>query len=122
MSERGFGRILNLTSIAGLRGGPAVQGIHYIASKAGIVGITRYLAYELGPSGVTVNAIAPGPTLTPQTAAAPPEKLEAVRAQVPARRLGTVEEVAAVAVFLASDAAGFVNGAVIDVNGGLLMR
>jgi 3-oxoacyl-[acyl-carrier protein] reductase len=122
MIERGWGRIINLTSVAGQRGGPQVQGAHYAASKAGIVGMTRTMAHLFAPNGVTVNAIAPGPVLTEQTALAPPEKLAMVKAQIPAGRIGRAEEVGSLAVWLASEDAGFVTGATVDINGGLLMR
>lgn len=122
MMDRGWGRIVNLTSVAGQRGGPQVQGAHYAASKAGIIGMTRTMAHLFAPRGVTVNAIAPGPILTEQTALAPPEKLAMVMAQLPVGRIGTAEEVGALAVWLASEAAGFVTGATLDINGGLLMR
>lgn len=122
MRARRWGRVINLTSAAGQRGGPAVQGVHYAASKAGIIGATRYFAHELGAAGITVNAIAPGPILTEQTQHAPPEKLAAVSAQLPVGRLGDVREVGAMAVYLSSKDAGFVTGATFDINGGLIMR
>jgi 3-oxoacyl-[acyl-carrier protein] reductase len=122
MIERGWGRIINMTSLSGQRGGPQVQGIHYSSSKAGIIGITRYLAHQLAPSNITVNAISPGPILTEQTALAPKEKLAAVAGQIPMGRLGRADEVGALASYLASDEAGFVTGMTLDINGGLLMR
>ncbi|WP_404863293.1 SDR family NAD(P)-dependent oxidoreductase [Georhizobium sp. MAB10] len=122
MMERGFGRIINMTSVAGQRGGPGVQGLHYATSKAGIIGATRYLAQLFAEGGVTVNAIAPGPIQTEQTALAPPDRVARVAAQVPLKRFGNPSEVGALAVYLASDAAGFVTGATIDINGGILMR
>lgn len=122
MASRGWGRIINMTSQAGQRGGPAVQGIHYAASKAGIIGMTRYLAHDLADRGITVNAIAPGAILTPQTALAPADKLAAVACGIPVGRLGTPEEIGAAAVYLAGEQSGFVTGAVLDVNGGSLMR
>ncbi len=122
MQARGWGRILSLTSIAGQRGGAQVQGVHYVASKAGLLGMMRYFAYELAPYGITVNAIAPGPTVTAQTALVPPERIAALTAQIPVGRLGTADEIGALAAYLASDEAGFVTGATFDINGGLLMR
>ncbi len=122
MVEAGWGRVINLASLAGQRGGPQVQGAHYASAKAGIIGLTRYLAHEFAPHGITVNAISPGPILTEATALAPPDKLKAVSSQVPLARLGAAEEVGALAAYLASPLSGFVTGATLDINGGLLMR
>jgi 3-oxoacyl-[acyl-carrier protein] reductase len=117
-----WGRILNLSSIAGQRGGPQVQGAHYAASKAGIIGLTRYLAHQMAPHGITVNTIAPGTILTEQTALAPPDKVTLVVGQIPLQRIGQAEEVGALAAFLASDNAAFITGTTQDINGGVLMR
>ena len=122
MMDRGWGRIINVTSIAGQRGGPQVQGAHYAASKAGIIGLTRYLAHQFAPRGVTVNTIAPGTILTEQTALAPPDKVALVVSQIPLGRIGQADEVGALAVYLTSGAAGFVTGTTADINGGVLMR
>jgi 3-oxoacyl-[acyl-carrier protein] reductase len=122
MKKQKWGRIINVTSVAGQRGGPQVQGPHYASSKAGIIGLTRYLAYEMAKHGISVNAVAPGPVLTEQTALAPPDKLAAVSASVPLGRLGKTEEVGALINYLVSEAGGFAVGATFDVNGGLLMR
>jgi 3-oxoacyl-[acyl-carrier protein] reductase len=122
MRRQGWGRIINVASVAGQRGGPQVQGPHYATSKAGIIGLTRYLAYELAPDGIAVNAIAPGPVETEQTRLAPPEKLRQVAGQIPLGRLGHVQEVGELVVYLASDTAGFIVGATLDINGGLIMR
>lgn len=121
MRENGFGRILNLASLAGQQGG-TVAGAHYAASKAGIIVLTKIVAQELAPHGVTVNAIAPAAVRTPVMDALPPERVEALAATIPVGRVGRPEEVAAVAAFLASDEAGYITGATYDVNGGLLMR
>ena len=122
MIDRKWGRILNLASIAGQRGGPQVQGAHYAASKAGIIGLTRYLAQQMAPHGITVNTIAPGTILTEQTALAPPEKVALVVGQIPLGRIGQADEVGHLAAFLASDEAAFITGTTQDINGGVLMR
>jgi len=121
MCDRGGGRIVNLASIAG-QWGRSLTGVHYAASKAGIVAVTRVAAATFAAHGVTVNAIAPAAIDTPQVAAMPADRLEAYVEQVPVGRLGRPEEVAAVAAYLASDEAAFTTGATFDVNGGMLMR
>jgi 3-oxoacyl-[acyl-carrier protein] reductase len=121
MRERGAGRIVNLSSIAGQRGA-SVNGVHYAASKAGIVAITRFAASELAPFGVTVNALAPAAIEGPSVAAAPADQVAAMVRTIPVGRLGRPEEVAALVAFLVSDKAGFVTGATYDINGGMLMR
>ena len=121
MRERGGGRIINLSSLAGQQGG-TVAGAHYAASKAGIIVLTKIVAQELAPHGVTVNAIAPAAVRTPVMDDMPADRLEAVRQRIPVGRFGEAEEVAALAVFLASDEAAYITGATIDANGGLFMR
>jgi 3-oxoacyl-[acyl-carrier protein] reductase len=121
MRERGRGRIINLSSLAGQQGG-TVAGAHYAASKAGIIVLTKIVAQELAPHGVTVNAIAPAAVRTPVMDDLPAERLEAVRERIPVGRFGEPEEVGAMASFLASDEAGYITGATFDINGGLLMR
>lgn len=121
MRERGWGRIINLASIAGQQGG-AVAGAHYAASKAGIIVLTKILAAELAPHGVTVNAIAPAAVRTPVMDTMPADRLETVRQRIPVGRFGDAAEVGALATFLASDEAGYVTGATYDINGGLHMR
>jgi 3-oxoacyl-[acyl-carrier protein] reductase len=121
MRSRGRGRIINLSSLAGQQGG-AVAGAHYAASKAGIIVLTKIAAQELAPHGVTVNAIAPAAVRTPVMDDMPADRLEAVRQRIPVGRFGEPEEVAALAVFLASDEAAYITGATLDVNGGLSMR
>ena len=121
MCERGYGRIINLASVAG-QWGRSITGAHYAASKAGIISVTRTAAMAFAASGVTVNAIAPGPIDGPAVAAMPLETVTDYVATIPARRLGKPEEIAALAGFLASADAGFTTGATYDVNGGILMR
>jgi len=121
MRERGGGRIINLASLAGQQGG-AVAGAHYAASKAGIIVLTKIVAQELAPHGVTVNAIAPAAVRTPVMDDMPADRLEAVRQRIPVGRFGEAEEVGALAAFLASDEASYITGATLDVNGGLFMR
>ncbi len=117
MRARGFGRILSAASAAARSGQPRQTA--YAAAKAGIIGLTRTWARELGPAGITANAVAPGfveSELGPPLAG---EDRERITARLPARRLGTREEVASVYLFLASDLAAFINGAVVGVDGGL---
>ena len=122
LRERGAGRIVNLASDAG-QAASGASGAHYAASKAGVVAVTRRAATELAPHGVTVNAVAPaaidGPA-GPLGAPGPPRR-RAARA-IPVGRLGRPEEVAALVSFLLSDDAGYITGATLDVNGGVLMR
>jgi 3-oxoacyl-[acyl-carrier protein] reductase len=113
------GRILSAASLATRIG--AVGLTAYAASKAAVVGMTRTWARELGPRGVTANAVAPGLIDSETTRTVPAGELEATLKRLPARRVGQPEEVAAVYVFLASDLASFVNGAVVVVDGGLLL-
>jgi 3-oxoacyl-[acyl-carrier protein] reductase len=121
MCERRTGRIVNLASVAG-QWGRSLTGAHYAASKAGIVALTRTAATSFAPYGVTVNAIAPAAIEGPAAAAMPSDKLSAYVKEIPVGRLGRPNEVAALAVFLASPEAAFTTGATYDVNGGILMR
>jgi 3-oxoacyl-[acyl-carrier protein] reductase len=116
----GHGRIISIASLAGRTGGVTV-GLHYSASKGGVISLTKALARLLAPSGGTANCIAPGPLETPLTAGWPEENRELLRRQIPLGRLGQPEEVAAAALYLASDAAAFVTGATLDINGGIAM-
>ena len=102
--------------------GSLVNGAHYSASKAGILALTKVVARELAPHGVTVNAVAPAAIDGPVMTTLPAGQVEALARSVPVGRLGTPEEVAALVAFLASDEAAFITGATFDVNGGLLMR
>ncbi len=134
MLARGAGRIINMASIASFRGGP--DGLSYAASKAGIVGLTRRLAFEVGPHGVTANCVAPGVIATglrdntAEILGVSPESMSNGYSKgldqqtldwiLPARRKGTLEEVAGAAVYLASEHAGYVNGDTITVDGGMI--
>jgi 3-oxoacyl-[acyl-carrier protein] reductase len=120
MIPRRRGRIVTIASLGGQTGGLAA-GAAYVASKAGVVALTKSIARFAGPHGVIVNTVNPGVIDTPMTAAWPAETRERVIAATPLARTGTAEEVAAIVCVLASEAAGFVHGAHIDVNGGLLM-
>ena len=121
MRERGWGRIVNLASLAGQQGG-AVAGAHYAASKAGIVVLTKMVAKELAPFGVTANAVAPAAVRGPVMETLPAERLDALRATIPVGRFGEPEEIGALVAFLCSDEAGYITGATVDANGGLFMR
>ena len=115
------GRIINVASISG-RTVHAASSPAYGAAKAGVIQLTRFLAYQLGPDGITANAIAPMTTLTPRVAALrTKEDVERIAAQVPLRRLAESEDHAQAMLYLASDAAAYVNGVVLDVNGGRVM-
>jgi NAD(P)-dependent dehydrogenase (short-subunit alcohol dehydrogenase family) len=118
MVARRWGRIVNTASIHGRVGGRPTLG-HYGAAKAGVVALTRTAARELGPHGVTCNVVAPGFVRTGQLERnLDAARLDALARQVPLERLGTPAEIAAAVVFLASDAAAYVNGATLDVHGG----
>ena len=119
MIRQNRGRLLSAASGSTRLGAAGLTA--YAAAKAGIVGMTRTWARELGPRGITANVVAPGLIQTETVRTVPPDELEATLTRIPARRLGTPEEVAAVYLFLASDLASFINGAVIGVDGGLLL-
>jgi 3-oxoacyl-[acyl-carrier protein] reductase len=114
-----FGRLLSASSVVARNGNFGQTA--YCAAKAGIIGMTRSWARELGQDGITANAVAPGFIDTPMLATVPAKVIDGVRARLPAGRLGRPEEVAGVYLFLASDLASFVNGAVVGVDGGLLL-
>ncbi len=109
------GRIINISSDAALTGGPGIRLVGYAAAKAGLLGLTRSLALEFGPQGITVNVIAPGPIMTGPM---PDEAVKSIRAMLPLRRVGNVNDVASAALFLASPEAGFITGELMNINGG----
>jgi len=117
--RRRSGRIINIASIAGVMGNAGQA--NYAASKAGVIGLTKSIARELAPRGITCNAIAPGFIETDMTAAMNQDAFEAMRKTIPLGRVGQPENVAELAAFLAGDAAGYITGAVIHVDGGLYM-
>jgi 3-oxoacyl-[acyl-carrier protein] reductase len=115
------GRIVNLSSIVG-RSAPTLSAAHYSAAKAGVRGLTWHLARELAPHGITVNAVAPWLTLTERVRKLrSPDVDAALKAQTPLGRFAEPHEVADAVLFLTSDAAAYVTGATLDVNGGMFM-
>ncbi|NLF12665.1 MAG: SDR family oxidoreductase [Anaerolineaceae bacterium] len=120
MKRQGSGTIVSMASSAGKSGG-TLSGAHYAVSKAGVICLTKQLARELGPHGITANAVAPGRIDTPMIHLASDEENEAFRLRTPLGRLGTPEDVAGAVVFLVSDEASFITGEIVDVNGGLLI-
>ncbi len=119
MIERKYGRIVQASSVVALYGN--FGQTNYVATKAGIIGMTKVWSRELGRKGITVNAVAPGFIATEMIESIPENIMNAMKEKVPANRLGTAEEVANVYLFLASDEAAFVNGAVISVDGGAVV-
>ncbi|MEM8728413.1 MAG: 3-oxoacyl-[acyl-carrier-protein] reductase [Pseudomonadota bacterium] len=119
MLKARWGRIVNISSVVGATGNPG-QG-NYAASKAGMIGMSKSLAYEVAPRGITVNAIAPGFIETAMTQELTEDQKSAILANVPSKRMGTPEEVAASVLYLASPEAGYVTGSTLHINGGLAM-
>jgi 3-oxoacyl-[acyl-carrier protein] reductase len=119
MIKRRAGRIVSITSVVGAIGNPGQA--NYVASKAGLTGMTKSLAQEVASRGITVNCVAPGFIATAMTDALNEKQRTAILDRIPARRLGTPAEVAAAVVFLASDEAAYVTGETIHVNGGMAM-
>ncbi len=121
MKSQGTGKIINIASLGGRTGRPGV-GVNYAASKAGVIGLTQTLARELGPSGIYVNAIAPGPILTEQTKQYSAEVFASWNVGRAVNRDGLPEDVADAAVFLGSHRSDWVTGVTLDMNGGILIR
>jgi len=119
MMRARYGRIINVTSVVAETGNPGQ--VNYVAAKAGLIGLTRALAVEIASRNITVNAVAPGFIVSPMTDPLPQEVKNGLVARVPLGRMGTDAEVAAAIVFLASEEASYITGAVLDVNGGLRM-
>jgi 3-oxoacyl-[acyl-carrier protein] reductase len=119
MFRQKSGCIINIASVTGAMGNPGQA--NYSASKAGIMGFTKAVAREYAEYGITVNAVAPGFIATAMTDAIPQKDRDLLIAQIPAKRLGTPEDVAAVVCFLASNASSYITGQVIHTNGGLYM-
>ncbi|MDK0898838.1 3-oxoacyl-[acyl-carrier-protein] reductase [Clostridium perfringens] len=119
MLKQRFGKIINMTSVVGIAGNAAQ--VNYAASKAGVIGLTKSLAKELGSRGITVNAVAPGFINTDMTASLSEKVKEEASKNIPLKRLGDPEDVANLVGFLASDAANYITGQVINVDGGMVM-
>ena len=119
MMKQRWGRIINISSIVGETGNPGQS--NYVASKAGLIGLTKSLAQEIASRNITVNAIAPGFIDTDMTAVLSEEVKQNMLAHIPLKRFGKPEDVAAAVKFLASEEAGYITGAVLNVNGGMYM-
>jgi 3-oxoacyl-[acyl-carrier protein] reductase len=117
MVEKGYGRIINTSSVVALYGNFGQS--NYVATKAGVIGLTKTLARELGRKGVTVNAVAPGFIATEMVKKMPENVLKSMEEKVPLGRLGTPDEIASVYLFLSSGEASYINGATISVDGGI---
>ncbi len=119
MMKSRWGRIVNISSIVGATGNPGQ--VNYAASKAGMVGLTKSIAYEVASRGITANCVAPGFIATAMTDKLTEDQKDKINAQIPAARMGTPEEIAAAVLYLASAEAGYTTGATIHVNGGMAM-
>jgi 3-oxoacyl-[acyl-carrier protein] reductase len=117
MVEKNYGRIVNASSVVALYGN--FGQTNYVATKAGLIGMTKTWARELGRKGITVNAIAPGFIATEMVAKMPENVIDGMKSKVPAGRLGQPEEIASAYLFLASDEAAYINGATLSVDGGM---
>jgi 3-oxoacyl-[acyl-carrier protein] reductase len=118
-TRSGYGRIINISSISGVIGNPG-QG-NYSASKAGMIGMSKSLAREVAPRGITVNCIAPGFITTPMTDALNEKQTSAIKEHIPAQKFGTPDDIAAAVVYLAAPEAAYMTGQTLHVNGGLVM-
>jgi len=119
MMKRRYGRIINVASVVGVTGNPGQ--CNYVASKAGMIGWSKAMAAEVAKRGITVNCIAPGFIATPMTDVLTDDQKGKINATIPAGKMGTGGDIAAAAIFLASDEAGYVTGQTIHVNGGMAM-
>jgi 3-oxoacyl-[acyl-carrier protein] reductase len=119
MMRARWGRIVNISSVVGEKGNPGQA--NYVASKAGLIGLTKSLALEVGSRNITVNAVAPGFIATDMTQELPAELKQKMIDATPLKRMGTAEEIASAVKFLASEEAAFITGHVLDVNGGIYM-
>lgn len=119
MMKKRWGRMINITSIVGVTGNPGQT--NYAASKAGMIGMSKSLAQEVASRNITVNCIAPGFIVTPMTDALTEDQKNALMPRIPAGRLGTVEDIAAGVVYLASEEAAYVTGQTLHINGGMAM-
>ncbi len=122
MIKQRSGKIINVSSVAGLRGGGLLGKGAYATAKAGVLGLTKALAREVGEYGINVNAVAPGLHLTPLTGGTPTEKIELIKTQLPLKACGDPEKLGELVAFLASESAQFITGAVITVDGGYAMH
>jgi 3-oxoacyl-[acyl-carrier protein] reductase len=119
MMRNRWGRIINISSVVGQAGGAGQ--VNYAASKAGLIGLSKSLAQELGCRGITVNVVAPGYIATDMTKGLPEERKQKILAAIPVERIGTPDDVATAVKFLASEEAGYITGHVLAVNGGMYM-
>ncbi len=119
MMKKRWGRIVNISSIVGATGNPGQA--NYAASKAGMIGLTKSIAYEIASRGITANAVAPGFIATAMTDKLTDDQKAAINTKIPAARMGEAEEIAAAVLYLASAEAGYVTGATLHVNGGMAM-
>lgn len=119
MMKKRFGRIINIASVVGVTGNPGQ--CNYVASKAGMIGWSKAMAQEVASRGITINCIAPGFIATPMTDALSVDQKDKINANIPAGRMGSSDDIAAAALYLASDEAAYVTGQTLHVNGGMAM-